>query len=526
MLLELISSGSTADMYSAAIVVLSTALVYYFIIYPLYFHPLSDVPGPLICKLTRYWILFKSWNEERNRYVQALHEKYGTIVRIGPDQVDINDVAYLKDIYVGNFDKTGFYAQFVNYDSHCTFSTTDKGTHKESRKVSHKFYSKTNICSPTIMPRIERVIHDTLEVLHEKVNQPVNAFVLFCDMAMDAVSAFSFGNNYDSLLVDPFGKGERVVTDFGLQSSTGFWVTEMPQWYDWVVSKPVSKASQRCYDWIERQFNTAYDQLGKSISDGVESLLTVYFDFDFSNNKPIQKSKLFDKRRTKSEFFDHIAAGHVTTATTMSYFFYEMASKLEIQNRLREELLDVLNHGIPISSEDPEPISYSAVDDEAKLPFMHACMYENFRIHAGIPGQEPRLVPTKGLIFRGSGKVPVVKLPGGTVVTMQPWSLHRVHSTFPDPEKYDPQRWMDADKAQLKTMKGHLMHFGSGARMCIGQHLATAEIKMSMANIMCRYRVELVDDFDYEKDGAMMDIYTTVPRSEKMMLRFIPLKSL
>lgn len=106
---------------------------------------------------------------------------------------------------------------------------------------------------------------------------------------------------------------------------------------------------------------------------------------------------------------------------------------------------------------------------------------------------------------------------------MQPWSLHRVSTLFPDPDRFDPERWLDVSPAQLKQMKGNLMHFGAGARMCIGMNLATTEIKIIVSSLMARYRIELVDNFDYDYDGAMLDIYTTLPRSEKMMLRFTPL---
>lgn len=527
MIRELITEFSSYDLQSKlvalSIVSITTSLIW-FVIYPLYFHPLSKIPGPKICALTKYYILYKTWNEERNRFVQSLHEQYGSIVRIGPNEIDINDSSYMKDIYIGDFDKSSFYSQFVNYGATNTFSIRGKKEHTLSRKVSHKFYSKSNICSENIMPKIEKVMSDTLAAFDKYNKQSLNVFILFCDMAMDTVTSFSFGmENYKPLLADPFGVGSEVVVDFGLQSSTWFWVTHMPSFYDWVATKKVVDASQRCYDWIEKQFDYSYNRLNYTQTKNEKTLLSVYFESSSDTHQVQQKNQIFNSVRTKSEFFDHIAAGHITTGTTLSYLFYELARYPEMQRKLQAEILEKLANDNAISAHEHTPFKYSIVDDEKLLPYMHAVLLETFRIHAAIPGEEPRIVPAKGMIFRGNTNVPACKIPSGTTVVMQPWSLHRVSTLFPNPEKFDPERWLDATDEQLKAMKANLMHFGSGARMCIGMHLATAEIKIIVSSLMARYKIDLVDDFDYDYDGAMLDIYTTLPRSEKMMLKFTPL---
>ena len=98
--------------------------IFYFLIYPLYLNPLCKVPGPKICALSKFWILYKSWSEQRNHYVDDLHKKYGPIVRIGPNEADISDSDYLNEVFIRDMEKSNFYSQFVNYNSHNTFSIT------------------------------------------------------------------------------------------------------------------------------------------------------------------------------------------------------------------------------------------------------------------------------------------------------------------------------------------------------------------------------------------------------------------
>lgn len=513
------------SMLSTIFIVLVTSGLYYFIIYPLYFHPLSKIPGPRICAITKYFILYKSWNEQRNRYVNKLHEKYGSIVRIGPNEIDISDNSYLKDIYVKNFDKTSFYENFKFYGEANTFALLTKKEHIESKKVSHKYLSKSSICNSTnIMAKINHVMNDVLIAIDKNKDSPMNVYVLFCAMAMDVVNTFSFGlRNYDSLLADPFNYGKKIIFDFRLQSSMWFWVTQMPQYLSFATNKQVANASQRCFNYVERQFDKSLESL-KDDDYSEDNLINVYYEFDKYNDKIVEKSPVFNTlNKTKSEIYDFIAAGHVTVSVALSYLFYELAKNPEMQSKIQTEILNNLSNGNPILSSNYDCFDYKLVDDELKLPYTHAVILETLRVHTPGPGQEPRIVPTKGLVWNGNSQTPKLRIPGGTTVVMQPYSLHKNHDIFPNPDVFIPERWINVDDGPLKLMKDQLLHFGSGARMCVGQNLATIELKIMVTSLLSRYKFDLVDGFDYDHKSELLDMYVSIPRTGEMALKLTPL---
>ncbi|ODV85091.1 hypothetical protein CANARDRAFT_8219 [[Candida] arabinofermentans NRRL YB-2248] len=492
------------EVVTCSLVLFISYSIYSFFLYPLFFHPLSKIPGPSICALTKYWILYQSWSENRNRYVDALHLKYGPIVRIGPSEVDISDADYLKDIYVNNFDKSSFYAQFGNYGSLNTFSTIDKLTHKNSRKVSAKFYSKSNVMSDPIQSKIRTVMSSLLKVLDENQDKELNVFYLWSMLAMDGVNSFSFGaKHYIPLLADPFNLGKTIIDNFLHQSSSWFWTTQLPQFYKYVVPKTVGQSGKIVQDWIEEQFEESLN----APLDGVDTLVSTIL----KSSKP----NMFDKLRAKSEAFDHIAAGHNTTATTLSYLYYELAKDPSKQLKLINELKK-FNSGELLSTKNFNSLDFSQIED---LPYLSALANETFRKYAAIPGQEPRIVPPSGLQWRGSKQTPSAYIPGGTTVTMQPWSLHRIPEVFPDPETFNPDRWLIDDEEHLKIMHKHMFQFGAGSRMCMGMHLAICEIKLSVANVFSRYEVSLSDTYDYN-ECSMKDIYTTIPGSRNVPIVF------
>lgn len=77
------------------------ALVTY-MIYQRFFHPLAAVPGPFVASLTRLWLLYQSRTLQRHRVEIALHQKYGKVVRISPNELCISDLKFAKTIYGAN----------------------------------------------------------------------------------------------------------------------------------------------------------------------------------------------------------------------------------------------------------------------------------------------------------------------------------------------------------------------------------------------------------------------------------------
>lgn len=69
------------------------------IIHNLFLHPLAGIPGPLICRVSRvpYWIA--SLRGDQIYFMKRLHDQYGTVVRLSPDELSYTDAQAWKDIY-------------------------------------------------------------------------------------------------------------------------------------------------------------------------------------------------------------------------------------------------------------------------------------------------------------------------------------------------------------------------------------------------------------------------------------------
>lgn len=154
-------------------------------------------------------------------------------------------------------------------------------------------------------------------------------------------------------------------------------------------------------------------------------------------------------------------AGSDTTASAISVSILAAACYPEAQKRVQEELDQVIgNQRAP------------TFDDQDSLPQTMAFVLETMRWRPVTAGGFPHKA-TKDLVWRD------YVIPKGTTVMGNVWAVCRDPEYFPDPEAFNPQRWLTEDGKLKEDMKSY--PFGFGRRVCPGQHMATASIFLNTA---------------------------------------------
>lgn len=293
---------------------------------------------------------------------------------------------------------------------------------------------------------------------HGKSVAEVDLMRMVNAVAMDFVTAWLFGlKNSSNLLSD-----EKALTwwldVFLRRKPYGFFGAELPAlegWLDWLDIKlapnHVAVANKEIGDWVLDMCDKADANLAriKEADQAVEAadvpVVWGQLRAALTNEKRNASiSTSFDGRLlAASEMWDHLAAGFETSGITLTYVFYELTRNIDIQSALRAELLTLEPSIIFTSSssaplqELPPPRSIDA------LPLLDAVLMETLRLHAAIPGPQPRITPAQGCVIGGASiEAGGYFVPGGVRVSSQAYSLHRDPHVFPDPDTWLPQRWL------------------------------------------------------------------------------------
>jgi cytochrome P450 len=172
--------------------------------------------------------------------------------------------------------------------------------------------------------------------------------------------------------------------------------------------------------------------------------------------------------QVRDEALTLFLAGHETTANALSWTWYLLSQHPEVERRLHQEIDTVLRGRPPELADVPE-LRY------AEMIFSEAL----------------RLYPPAWAIGR-MAKAPFalggVEVPAKSICILSPYLVQRDARWFPDPEKFDPERWADAQDSRPKFA---YFPFGGGARVCIGERFAWMEGVIVMAAIAQRWRLHL-----------------------------------
>lgn len=183
-------------------------------------------------------------------------------------------------------------------------------------------------------------------------------------------------------------------------------------------------------------------------------------------------------KQLRDEVMTIFLAGHETTANALAWTWYLLSQSPEVEAKLHEEIDSVLGGRAPTVADLPRLVYTRMVFDEVL-----------------------RLYPPAWAMGRFSLKGDTVggyELPSHQQVFLSPYVTHRHPDFWPDPERFDPERFRPGMEATRP--KYAYFPFGGGPRRCIGSDFATIESLLVLATVAQRYRLHLVEGHPVEPE--------------------------
>ena len=159
------------------------ALILLVVVYRIYFHSLSHIPGPLVARISSLWLYRLSYYGIEASTIDGLHKQYGPVVRIAPNEVDISDGALLNTIYVknGGFPKNPCYRNFDIDGFPTLFSALDSAHRAVRSKAVVGLFAPAAIREGRDIVRrsVDRMVIRLEKEKEDAKGQPVNVLNIF-----------------------------------------------------------------------------------------------------------------------------------------------------------------------------------------------------------------------------------------------------------------------------------------------------------------------------------------------------------
>ncbi|KAG2002106.1 hypothetical protein GB937_009772 [Aspergillus fischeri] len=397
-----------------------------------------------------------------------MHQRYGDIVRVAPDELFFAHPDAWSDIHKKTgkaMDKARWFYRPLEVTPRSIVDESHERHSRLRRQMAAGFSEKSMRDQE---PIIRGYVDLLLQRLREKSNdgQPVVISDWFNYTTFDIIGDLAFGEPFECLKSSKYHGWIRSV----FESSRPLAVVQALSFFPWLkrivldmVPKDLQETFKRQQRHTEAKMRRRMAVTGNRV-DLMEGLLKKKDEFNLSIDELITNAQVL------------ILAGSETTASLLSGVIY-----LLLQNSVAyQQLVDEVRS--TFSSE--KEINFVSA---SQLSYMLACLNEALRMYPPVANGLPRVVPKGGAQILGQ------YIPEQTYVAIPQWALYHRKEYFAEPMDFHPERFL-GDSRFANDRRDALQPFSVGPRNCLGRNLAYAEMRLILALIIFNFDMKIDPD--------------------------------
>ncbi|KAL9000490.1 MAG: hypothetical protein Q9169_000783 [Polycauliona sp. 2 TL-2023] len=460
---------------------LALAGLYYAIkaIHNLFWHPLSQFPGPLSFACSGLPYVYHQVSGNLAVTFHELHERYGPIVRTAPNELSFNEPAALTKIYAEQRPDCPVFPK--NYDS---FKETrnqisqsvflaGNSDHARMRTVINQAFSRQALLDQEqrIQSHVQSFMHQ-IDVTASESGRIIDLNRWYNFAAFDIIADAALGEPFNTLedeiyrsWISMVGKTWKVLTIASAMKSIARPVYFLRRLVPTgaLVQKEVNK------------FDLVLNRVKERISVGTERIDLLSRVLRHNDRKD---------RMTNPEIIANatlfVAAGTETVSTVLSALTYLITTDSRVMAKLTAEIRGKFPNEESITFHNSH--QYQKVYHESSLTEVHGFVDIGFLAGSAF-------CPSHGAIYSGTDEKQ-------TLVQTSILAANLSTSNFKDPESFVPERWL-GDGEYSNDRKQASQPFSVGPRNCVGQSMAMAEMRLVVARLLWSFDLSSVLQDDW-----------------------------
>ncbi|EKM55816.1 uncharacterized protein PHACADRAFT_256701 [Phanerochaete carnosa HHB-10118-sp] len=445
----------------------------------------------------RGWLTYEQWGREYNSDVVYLRLFGISVVVLNSAKATSELLAKRSSIY-SDRQHLAMLHDFVGWGKALVFSSYGDDWREHHRLFHHCFHSRaTQNYHPKMSKEARKLLHRLLAT-----DDFIKSFRVWTAAVILGVTYGMEIKDHD----DPYVLlAEKAIRSIVAVAMPGSYMVDYMPFMRYIPSwAPGGQFKREAAEWnkiVSAMYTKPLEFVKRTLKQGTApaSIATTLLDKLDGSEDNSRRERLI-RNVTGSAY---VAAAD-TTVSALGTFILAMLTNPAIQKAAQEQIDRVVGrHCVP------------EFVDRNFLPYITAILYEVLRWRPVAPlGVPHRLVVDDE--YNG------YHIPAGAVVVGNAWAILHDPVRFPNPETFDPTRWLIPSGHLSETMSDAMAAFGFGRRICPGRHFAMESMWIAMAHILAVYNIEKpVDDFGrvIEPSGDYTSGFLTYPLPFKAVFK-------
>ncbi|KAK1962023.1 cytochrome P450 CYP11/CYP12/CYP24/CYP27 subfamily protein [Colletotrichum sublineola] len=448
------------------------------LLYNVLLHPLHEYPGPRLWAASRIPYAFACMTGQGHRKILQLHEAYGDIVRVAPNELSYCSPEAWKEVFgrrktaAGEIGKDSLhYAEAKD-----SILGAPKEKHTQLRRILGRGFSHKAVLDQ------ERLIKSHVDQLfnilseHEETKGwevPIDVNKLFDFVALDIITDLGFGASFHCLSAGEYHPWAK----FFLDALPGIaFATAMKQ-FEIVFKLLMALAPKSLVRKHEEMVLLTNSMVEKRLEEADRPDLIQAMCQPFSENE--RRPLSIQEIKANAQILT--MAGYDTTATALAGATFLLITNASAMVSLCKEIRSAFQHESEIN-----------ISTTSNLAYLRAAIDEALRMYPPGGSGMPRQVPKGGAFILNQ------HIPAGTIVSIWQYAMYHSARNFTQPESFVPERWLNdgAGASFSHDRKETFQPFSFGPRDCIGRNLAYAELRIVLARLVWNFDLELAHESD------------------------------
>ncbi|KAK7943504.1 uncharacterized protein PG986_012617 [Apiospora aurea] len=483
------------------------------LLYRAHFHRLKHIPGPYLARLSTFWTARKASGDYRfHARLQALHQQYGDVVRIGPRLVSLARADALPQ--TSALRKSTFWAHAETDDRKKSFAMSrDPEDHRGRRRPWELAFS------PKHLSKHDAAVQEAIGLFIDRLLTPGhdNARETRMIDTTDAVSRLTF----DVTGIVGFGHSFGATTRVGdgphpalADLRKAHAVLGSLRFVPWLLSLLLKIPGAggdfapflKLCEGVMNEHRAERRERQKLEKTEKENLVE---EEEEANLEEETRGQGGDPKPVIAFVLDALERGDPSAAPTPR----GPGRREPVHGRggrghdaeRDDQYARLVDASFP---NGPSSFTYARLLAATEtLGWIDAIINETLRIQPSAPTANPRVTPRQGLEIAESAFGPRIWIPGDVEILQSPYVIHRDSRWFERPDEFLPERWLPG--SDIKCDRAAYFPFHLGKHACIGKPMAMEEMRSVLARLALQFDMDLAPGQDWEEhQERIMDHFT------------------